>query len=112
MGFNFFPIPEHRVFKYTPRYYDENKERMKKLYEKYGKRYHSGENIIEEGASSSSEYRPGVSIKGSFKESREVSRRSAENTQVRRVFVMITLLAAAVVAFYLSQGLAELFLNL
>ena len=32
-NFNFFGTPEHRVFRYRPRYYDEEKEALK---EKFG----------------------------------------------------------------------------
>ena len=39
MAITFFPRPKHRVFNYTPRYYDERKERLKELYAKYGKEY-------------------------------------------------------------------------
>ena len=36
-GFKFWHIPEHRVFHYEPRYYDERKERLEEMYKKYGK---------------------------------------------------------------------------
>ena len=36
-GFKFWHIPEHRVFHYEPRYYDERKERLEEIYMKYGK---------------------------------------------------------------------------
>ena len=36
-GFKFWHIPEHRVFHYEPRYYDERKERLEEIYKKYGK---------------------------------------------------------------------------
>ena len=35
-NFGFFGTPEHRVFKYRPRYYDEQKEALKKFSESLG----------------------------------------------------------------------------
>ena len=133
MRISFFPTPEHRVFNYTPRFYDPEKEKLRKIYEKYGKTYPGDEKatarqaaedlkdvasygevseILEgekEAKASKSSYVPGQYIRGAYKEGLEKSRRQAGNQKVKRVIIFITLAAAFVVAWYLAQGLAEFF---
>lgn len=60
MGFNFgfFGTPEHRVFNYRPRYYDEEKEALK---EKFGH---------VDGSMKKDTYVPGSYIKGSLRNGR------------------------------------------
>ena len=54
-NFNFFGTPEHRVFRYRPRYYDEEKEALK---EKFGH---------VDGSRKNDTYVPGSYIKGSLR---------------------------------------------
>ena len=60
MGFNFgfFGTPEHRVFHYRPRYYDEEKEALK---EQFGH---------VDGSKKDEPYVPGSYIKGSLRNGR------------------------------------------
>ena len=119
--FNFFPTPEHKVFHYEPRYYDPRKERLEQLYEKYGKtpegmKKAEDEFAAEQAASGgqasqpgvSMEYVPGSRIRGAFTRSVEESRRSEGSQKVKKILTLITILAAIVVAYYLSQGLVKL----
>ena len=39
MRISFFPTTSHRVFHYEPLYYSEEKEKLKQIYEKYGKEW-------------------------------------------------------------------------
>lgn len=133
MRISFFPTPEHRVFNYTPRYYDPEKEKLRKIYEKYGKVYPGDEKasavkaaedlkdvasysevreILDGNDGAQAEhhaYVPGQYIRGAYKEGLENSRRKAGNQKARRIIIFITLAAAFVVAWYLAQGLAEFF---
>lgn len=121
--FSFFPTPEHKVFNYQPRYYDARKERLEQLYEKYGKTPEGMKRAEEELAaelaasgdaepdsahSASSEYVPGSRIRGAFSRSVEQSRRAEGSQKVKKIITLITILAAIVVAYYLSQGLVKL----
>ena len=60
MGFNFgfFGTPEHRVFNYKPRYYDEEKDELRK---KFGK-------VDGSLDGKDKEYVPGSYLKGSFRD--------------------------------------------
>lgn len=113
--FTFFPTPEHKVFHYEPKYYDPQKERLEQLYEKYGKTPDGMKKAEEELAAEqlanngkSSGYIPGRNIRGAFSRSAEEYRKSEGNAKVKRVVMLITVLAAMVVAYFLSQGLVKL----
>ncbi len=122
MRISFFPTPEHKVFNYKPRFYDENKEEMKKRYEKYGKQY-PGESDSEKEITEKREnadkfdakeafkkdrYIPGKSIRGSFSKELEEHRKEAGNKKAKKIILYITLAAAFVAAYYLAQGLVTL----
>ena len=113
-GFKFWHIPEHRVFHYEPRYYDERKERLEEIYKKYGKTM-PGEEIEaiakEEGLveETGKRYIPGMHIRGSFRKTYEEKRLSAEKENsamsiVKKVVLALTLIAIAAAAYYLSKG--------
>ncbi len=112
-GFKFWHIPEHRVFHYEPRYYDERKERLEALYKKYGKTM-PGEKIDEmarkEGLiEEEKRYIPGMHIRGSFRETSESKRLSKEKENspmslVRKLILALTMIALAAAAYYLSKG--------
>ena len=112
-GFKFWHIPEHRVFHYEPRYYDERKERLEALYKKYGKTM-PGEKIDEmarkEGMIEEvKRYIPGMHIRGSFRETYESKRLSKEKENspmslVRKLILALTMIALAAAAYYLSKG--------
>lgn len=113
-GFKFWHIPEHRVFHYEPRYYDERKERLEEIYKKYGKTM-PGEEIEaiakEEGLveETGKRYIPGMHIRGSFRKTYEEKRLSAEKENsamsiVKKIILALTLIAVAAAAYYLSKG--------
>ena len=113
-GIKFWHIPEHRVFHYEPRYYDEHKEHVEELYKKYGKTM-PGEEIEamarEQGLTDETgkRYIPGMSIRGSFRKTYEEKRMSQEKENsamsiAKKIILALTLLALAAAAFYLSKG--------
>lgn len=118
MGITFFKTPAHRVFNYTPRYYDEKKDKMKERFIKYGKDPESMDapytteapkdeaNTKENGGQHT--YVPGASIRGSFNRKYNVGdgRKQAGNGKVKKIIMLITLAGAVVIALYLSQGLS------
>lgn len=113
-GFKFWHIPEHRVYHYEPRYYDERKEKLEELYKKYGKTM-PGEEIDalakEQGLTDETgkRYIPGMHIRGSFRRTYEEKRLSQEkeNTPisiVKKIILVLTIAAIAFAAYYLSKG--------
>ena len=113
-GIKFWHIPEHRVFHYEPRYYDERKERLEELYKKYGKTM-PGEEIEaiakKEGLvdDTGKRYIPGMHIRGSFRQTYEDKRLSKEKENspmsiVKKLVLVLTAVAIAFAAYYLSKG--------
>ena len=113
-GFKFWHIPEHRVFHYEPRYYDERKEKLEELYKKYGKTM-PGEEIEaiakKEGLTDETgkRYIPGMHIRGSFRQVYEEKRLSKEKENspmswVKKIILALTIVAIAFAAYYLSKG--------
>ena len=114
-GFKFWHIPEHRVFHYEPRYYDERKEKLEEIYKKYGKTMPGEEieaiakkeGLVDEDTGKS--YIPGMHIRGSFRRTCEERRLSEEKENsamsiVKKVILALTLIAIAAAAYYLSKG--------
>ena len=114
-GFKFWHIPEHRVFHYEPRYYDERTEKLEEIYKKYGKTM-PGEEIEaiakKEGLvdeDTGKRYIPGMHIRGSFRRTYEERRLSEEKENsamsiVKKVILALTFIAIAAAAYYLSKG--------
>lgn len=120
-GFKFWHIPEHRVFHYEPRYYDERKERLEEIYKKYGKTM-PGEEIEaiarREGLDEEKErrYIPGMHIRGSFRRTYEEKRLSSEKENsamgiVKKLILAVTLVAIAAAAYLLSRGFVLLLMK-
>ena len=114
-GFKSGHNPEHRVFHYEPRYYDERKERLEALYEKYGKTMPGEEidamarkeGLVEEDTGR--RYIPGMHIRGSFRQTYEEKRLSKEKDNspmsiVKKLILAVTMVAMAAAAYYLSKG--------
>ena len=113
-GFKFWHIPEHRVFHYEPRYYDEYKERLEEIYKKYGKTMPGKE--IEEMARKEGligedgrRYIPGMHIRGSFRKTYEEKRLSSEKDNsamgiIKKLILVLTAVALAAAAYLLSKG--------
>lgn len=123
MGITFFKTPSHRVFNYTPRYYDEKKDKMKERFVKYGKdpesmnTPYSTETPQSEAPTETNkdhQYVPGASIRGSFSRKHNVgdNRKSAGNSKTKMFIMLITLAGAVIVAVYLSQGLSYIMKSL
>ncbi len=133
MAITFFPRPQHKVFNYKPRYYDERKERLKELYAKYGKQYPGDDKVsapqaaedlkdvatyseVKEvieggtaGASRSGSYIPGQYIRSAYRQgTADRLNTETKRSPLRTVIAIITVLAAVLAAYYLSQGLVEL----
>lgn len=120
-GFKFWHIPEHRVFHYEPRYYDERKERLEEIYKKYGKTM-PGEEIEaiarRKGLDEEKErrYIPGMHIRGSFRRTYEEKRLSSEKENsaigiVKKIILAVTLVAIAAAAYLLSRGFVLLLMK-
>lgn len=95
MGFNFgfFGTPEHRVFKYRPRYYNEEQEALK---EKFGK---------VDGSASSEEgkpYVPGSLVKGSFRDGNFRHTRPG-STKAQKMIGMIGMVLVFVIIIFIAR---------
>lgn len=89
---SFFNTPKHRVFTYKPRYYDETKEHIKELKEKY----HPKE-------SETGTYIPGLSIREAYRKGIEGNRKDAGGVKVKGYIVFITLIVLFIAAYYIAQ---------
>lgn len=93
MGFSgFIKLPRHRQFNYTPRYYDERKE---KLEEKSIK--NDGKKIIREDKKRMSDY---YFAKAKY---------SKQQSIVRRVIITITIILLVVVTYLASDLYSKIF---
>ena len=94
MGFNFgfFGTPEHRVFNYKPRYYDEEKDELRK---KFGKVDGSLEG-------KDKEYVPGSYLKGSFMDG-NYQRQKSEGSRMQKLIGMVALLLAIVALIFIAK---------
>lgn len=119
MGISFLPKPSHRVFKYQPRFWNEQDEAMQKRYKKYGKEYKPKDKwepddtetkAKEESVNKlkSGEYVPGKHICDSYREGIGGERSKERNSLVKKLIVLVTLGLMIIVAYYLAQGLTEL----
>lgn len=90
--FNFFGEGEHRVFRYRPRYYNEEKQN---LYQ------HFGDDKAEQNAEGSDEeYVPGSIIKKSMAEGPE---RKSHMPTINKYLGIISLILIAVMLFYIAK---------
>ena len=120
-GFKFWHIPEHRVFHYEPRYYDEKKERLEEIYRKYGKTMPGKE--IEDMARKEGligedgrRYIPGMHIRGSFRKTYEEKRLSSEKETsamsiIKKLILVLTAVALAAAAYLMSKGFVMLLMK-
>lgn len=98
MRISFFNLPEHRVFTYRPRYYDETKEHIQELEKKYATD-ENGEKI----------YVPGMSIREAYRKGIDGKRKQAGNARLKNIILLLSMIAVFVVAYYIAQGMSELF---
>ena len=111
---SFFRIPEHRVYNYTPRYYDPRKERLQELYKKYGLSP-EGKLLAEEEfrreereQGRSDHYVPGQSIRGAFSKALYENRAKEKKSPIKYLIGFCTLIAAMIAAYYLAEGLVKI----
>lgn len=88
--FNMFGEQEHRVFNYKPRYYDPEKEELKR---KFGK---------VDGSMEQEDYVPGSYIKGSMRDGRYKSVKKSGN-KVQNIIGLVGLLLVAIVLIYIAK---------
>ncbi len=94
----FFKIPEHRVYSYKPRYYDEVKERIQEAEEKYHPK--------EPG-----KYIPGLGIREAYRKGTvEGRKRQAGGTRINGFILFATLILLFIAAYYLAKLFEPLFL--
>lgn len=94
MGIRFFHLPEHRVFNYTPRYLDENKEKFGKG---RGKRDANGN------------YIPGSIVSDGFRRASFAARPRKDSYSRWRRYVVYALLAIILAfLFYYSKMFAHM----
>lgn len=96
----FFSTPQPRSFNYKPRYYDEDKERLAKIYEKYGK---NPDGTTNPELQKKSTYVPGVNIRGAFRKSMEESRDYSKGSAMKGIFTVMTILFIVVILFFIGK---------
>lgn len=86
MNISFFKTPEHRVFHYEPRYWDERKERREHVKNEALK-----EKALREGKEWKDEaYKPGMYISGRLQEQARNSRRGSLNKNLTRIIGLVS----------------------
>ncbi len=93
--FNWFGETEHRVFNYKPRYYDPQKEELKK---KFGE---------VDGSREKEDYAPGSYVRGAFRNG-HYSKERSHATKAGNIIGIIGLLLIAVVLIYIAKFYALL----
>ena len=88
--FNFFGQSEHKVFDHKPIYYDEEKERRKKIFGKV------------DGSDKKDAYVPGSYIRGSLREGNYQNTRTPMKTVQAIIGIVSLLLIAGIVYFFLQ----------
>ena len=83
---SFFKQNRNKQYNYTPRYYDERKERLDGLKKKHG--------LIEDDSKSSKRYTRG--FRDDWKQNSKIQ--SNKNTRIRLIVILIFLLLAAYIA--------------
>lgn len=86
MNISFFKTPQHRVFHYEPRYWDERRERREQVRNEALR-----EKAIREGKEWKCEsYKPGSYISGRLQEQARNSRRGALNKNLTRIIGLVS----------------------
>ena len=88
--FNWFGESEHRVFNYKPRYYDPEKEALKK---KFGD---------VDGSKEKEPYTPGSYVRGSFRNG-NYSKERGHSNKAQNIIGIIGLILVAVVLVYIAK---------
>ncbi len=99
---SFFKSPQHRVFHYSPLFWNPEKEEFDKRVAR------SREEVKAAQETQERRYVPGSNIRGSFKKNMEVQRRAPKNQNVVRWVVLISLIVIMIAAVYFTQGISYL----
>lgn len=112
----FFSTPEPRQYNYTPRYYDERKERLEELYKKYGRtpegmRKAEAEAALKDAAEGNPDhYVPGSLIHGAYARARQNREepRAKSRSRMKKILTVISVVLIIVLAWFLGQGFLRL----
>lgn len=109
MGLNisFFKTPKHRVFNYTPLYYDERAEHREEVIAEAER-----EKAEREGRPwKDKHYYPGKNIRGKIRESSAKNRRHAMKDSTSRIIGVVALVIFFILLYYFAEYYT-VFLNL
>lgn len=101
MGFrlSFFKTPKHRVFNYTPIFYDERKERMQERLDAIEK-----EKAEQEGREWKNErYIPGRNIRGKMRDAMENNKRHAMSPSLSKIVGLVSVGILFVLIYYFAN---------
>ena len=99
MGISFFKVPNHRVFHYEPRYWDERKERREMV-----KNETLREKALREGREWKDEsYRPGMYISGKFQEQARNNRRGSLSKNLTRIIGLVSVATFLAFLIYFAK---------
>jgi hypothetical protein len=112
----FFSTPEPRQYNYTPRYYDERKERLEELYKKYGRtpegmRKAEAEASLQDAATGSADhYVPGSLIHGAYARARrnQEEPRAKTRSRMKKILTVVSVLLIALLAWFLGKGFLQM----
>lgn len=100
---SFFKTPKHRVFNYSPIFYDERKEKLQERIAKIQDEMER-EKAEKEGLEwENKRYIPGKNIRGKFRESRENNRRHAMKTSTSKIIGLISIGILFVLIYYFAN---------
>lgn len=88
---SFFRIPEHRVYNYSPRYYDPRKERAE-----------------ERASGKADHYIPGSLIHKAYRNQDFDRREAPKKSPLRFLIGFCTLVAAMLAAYFIAEGLVKI----
>lgn len=99
MKISFFKTPKHRVFNYTPVYYDERKEHREKV-----KQEALREKAIREGREwRDPDYKPGKYISGAWQEEARKNRKHALGGNLRKYIGLISMIIFFIFLIYFAE---------
>ncbi len=100
MGFSFFKTPQHKVFNYQYRYYDERKERRENV---------KADALREKAKREGTEYHdenwyPGKYIKGKLQENAERNRKTALSQKTIKIIGMLSIAIFFMFLIFFAQN--------
>ena len=99
MGISFFKVPNHRVFHYEPRYWDERKERREMV-----KNEALREKALREGREWKDEsYKPGMYLSGKFQEQARNNRRCTHSNNITRIIGIVSFATFLALLYFFAK---------